>query len=44
MYFPDDDDDEQSNKKPRLDEGEAVEGEVAEEDQDSEPSSDEDDN
>ena len=34
--------DEPSNKKPRLDEGEAQEGKVAEEDEDSEPSSDED--
>ena len=32
---------EPSNKKPRLDEGEAEEGKVAEEDEDSEPSSDE---
>ena len=37
--------DQQSNKKPRLEEGEAVEkGKVAEEDEDSEPSSDEEDN
>ena len=33
--------DEQSNKRPRLDEGSAEEGKVADEDQDSEPSSDE---
>ena len=31
------------NKKPRLDEGKAEEGKIAEEDEDSEPSSDEDD-
>ena len=35
--------DEQSKKKPRLNEGEAEEGKIAEEDEDSEPSSDEDD-
>ena len=39
----DEGEDNQSNKRPRLDEGEAVEGKVAEEDEDSEPSSDEED-
>ena len=34
---------EPNNKKPRLNEGEAEEGKIAEEDEDSEPSSDEDD-
>ena len=41
-----DDEDEQSNKRPRLDEGVVADKEtkVAEEDEDSEPSSDEEDN
>ena len=34
--------DEQSNKKPRLDDGKVEEGKVAEEDEDSEPSDEED--
>ena len=40
----DDEEEEQTNKRPRLEGGEAEEGVVADEDQDSEPSSDEDGN